>query len=107
MTDKPRIKIPATATKGQVIEIKTMVQHPMESGLRKDPAGNIIPRKIINKMTCTFNGKPCFETALHQAIAANPYLAFFAKVNESGVFEFSWTDEDGTVLSEKASIAVS
>ncbi|HYD67788.1 thiosulfate oxidation carrier complex protein SoxZ [Azospirillum sp.] len=106
MSIKPRIKLPAEAKKGDVVEIKTMVQHPMESGQRKDASGNPIPRKIINKFACTFNGKPVFETKLQPAIAANPYLAFFAKVEESGTFEFTWTDDDGTVTTEKAQIKV-
>ena len=69
MADKPRLKLPKQAKKGEVIQIKTLVQHPMETGLRKDPNGNLIPRKIINKFTCVFNGKPVFSADLEPAIA--------------------------------------
>jgi sulfur-oxidizing protein SoxZ len=103
---KTRIKIPATATKGQVIQIKTLTQHPMESGRRKNAEGKTIPRKILNKMVCTFNGKTVMEAKMYPAISANPYMAFFAKVEESGTFEFTWTDDSGATFTEKAEIKV-
>ena len=102
MADKPRLKLPNEAKKGEVIEIKTLMPHIMESGQRKDKDGKTIPRKIINKFACEFNGKPVFTADLEPAIAANPYLQFFAKVEESGTFKFSWTDDDGTVTTRGA-----
>ena len=106
MAEKPRLKVPKEAKKGEVIEIKTLIAHVMESGQRKDREGKIIPRKIINKFTCEFNGKPVFTADLEPAIAANPYLQFFAQVNESGTFKFSWTDDDGTVVTAEEKITV-
>jgi sulfur-oxidizing protein SoxZ len=107
MADKPRLKLPKEAKKGEIIQIKTLVQHTMETGLRKDASGNAIPRKIINKFTCTFNGKPVFSADLEAAIAANPYLQFAARVDESGTFKFTWLDDDGTVTTAEETIAVS
>jgi len=107
MAEKPRLKLPAEAKKGDVIEIKTLLPHVMESGQRKDKDGNAIPRKIINKFACEFNGKPVFSANMEPAIAANPYLQFFAKVDESGIFKFSWTDDDGTVVTAEEKIMVS
>jgi len=106
MAEKPRIKLPKTATKGDIIQIKTLVSHVMETGLRKDASGNIIPRKIINKFTCTFNDKPVFSTDIEPAVAANPYLQFAARVDESGTFKFSWVDDDGTVTTAEEKITV-
>ena len=106
MADKPRIKLPKDAKKGEVIEIKTLVSHIMESGQRKDRDGKTIPRKIINKFTCEFNGKPVFTANIEPAVAANPYLSFKAKVEESGTFKFSWTDDDGTVTTAEEKITV-
>ena len=77
MAEKPRLKVPKEAKKGEVIEIKTLMPHIMESGQRKDKDGKTIPRKIINKFTCEFNGKPVFSADLEPAIAANPYHAVF------------------------------
>ena len=106
MAEKPRIRLPRQASKGEVIEIKTLIAHLMESGQRKDPGGKIVPRKIINRFACAFNGKPVFECELEPAIAANPYLQFFVKVEESGVFTFNWTDDDGTVITAEERITV-
>jgi sulfur-oxidizing protein SoxZ len=106
MAEKPRIKLPKEAKKGEVIEIKTLIAHVMETGLRKDPDGKIIPRKIINKFTAEFNGKPVFSVDIEPAVAANPYMQFTAKVEESGTFKFTWTDDDGTVTTAEQQIAV-
>ena len=106
MADKPRLKLPKEAKKGDIIEIKTLVQHPMETGLRKDASGNVIPRKIINKFSATFNGVPLFSAELEPAVAANPYLQFTAKIDQGGTFRFTWVDDDGTVTTAEETIAV-
>src|SRR5258708_36798550 len=97
MAEKPRLKLPKEAKKGEIIEIKTLMPHIMESGQRKDKDGKTIPRKIINTFACEFNGKPVFKANLEPAVAANPYIQFFAQAEESGTFKFRWTGEDGTV----------
>ncbi|MFZ0651216.1 MAG: thiosulfate oxidation carrier complex protein SoxZ [Pseudolabrys sp.] len=107
MAEKPRLKLQTEAKKGEVIEIKTLLPHVMESGQRKDKDGNPIPRKIINKFACEFNGKPVFSVNLDPAIAANPYMQFNAKVEESGTFKFAWTDDDGTITTAEEKITVS
>jgi sulfur-oxidizing protein SoxZ len=106
MADKARLRIPETANKGDVIQIKTLVAHPMENGFRKDDNGKTIPRKIINSFVCTFGGKEVFRADLEPAIAANPYFEFTVKVEESGTFSFAWIDDDGTVTTAEQSIAV-
>jgi sulfur-oxidizing protein SoxZ len=107
MADKPRLRVPSEAKKGDVIVIRTLMPHQMETGFRKDANGKTIPRKIINKFACDFNGKPVFAMDLEPAIAANPYVQFTAKVEESGTFTFTWTDDDGTVTTAKENITVS
>ena len=106
MADTPKIRVPKTAKKGEIIEIKTLMPHIMESGQRKDKDGKTIPRKIINKFACEFNGKPVFSCALEPAISANPYVQFDARVDEAGTFKFSWTDDDGTVITAEEKIAL-
>jgi sulfur-oxidizing protein SoxZ len=104
---KPRVKVPKTATKGEVLEIKTLITHKMESGQRKDrKTGQTIPRQIINKFVCAFNGKEVFSADWHPAISANPYMSFYTKATESGTFEFTWTDDDGSVYTKTAKITV-
>ena len=106
MADRPRIKLPKEAKQGEIIQVKTLVSHLMESGQRKDAQGKTIPRKIINKFTCEFNGKPVFACALEPAISANPYIQFDARVDEAGTFKFTWTDDDGTVITAEEKIAL-
>ncbi|MGE0844816.1 MAG: thiosulfate oxidation carrier complex protein SoxZ [Flavobacteriaceae bacterium] len=105
-TPKPRVKVPKTASKGEVITIKTLISHEMESGQRKDKDGNPIPRKIINKFTCEFAGQTVFSCDIDPAISANPYFEFNAKVEESGTFKFTWVDDDGTVYTAEEPIEV-
>ncbi len=104
---KPRVKVPKTAAAGDTITIKSLVSHTMESGQRKDKEGNVIPRMIINKFTCEFNGNTVFSADIDPAIAANPYFEFRAKVTESGTFKFVWTDDEGTVIETEKDIEVS
>ena len=101
------INVPPTAKRGEVVEIKTLISHPMESGQRKDKDGNIIPRQIINHFTATFNGTPVVEVKMEPAISTNPYFEFDVKVPESGEFVFTWTDDDGSVYEDRQSIEVS
>lgn len=108
MAAKPRIKVPKSAAAGDVVTIKTLISHKMESGQRKDKkTGEPIPRMIINKFSCDFNGSPVFSCDIDPAISANPFLEFSARVTESGKFNFSWTDDDGTVIEASREITVS
>jgi sulfur-oxidizing protein SoxZ len=106
VAEKPRLKVPKTAKKGEVVEIKTLLAHLMESGLRKDEAGALVPRKIINRFTCEFNGALAFACELEPAIAANPYFQFTIRVEESGTFRFTWIDDDGTAITADENITV-
>jgi sulfur-oxidizing protein SoxZ len=98
MTDdqKPRVRIPPVVRKGEIFEVKTLVMHAMESGQRKDAAGNTIPRKIIRSMDVRHNGKPVFSAKFEPTMAANPYLSFFLRLDEGGTLDFVWNDDDGT-----------
>ena len=99
---KPRIRVPTTAKKGEVIEIKTLITHAMETGQRKDADGKLVPRLIVNTLAVTYNGKPVLNAKLEPAISANPYLSFFVKVEESGTLEFTWKDDDGRATRPRA-----
>ena len=104
---KPRVRVPKTATKDEVITIKTLISHPMESGQRKDKDGNTVPRSIINRFTAEFNGQLVLDTTLEPAISTNPYLEFDAKVPETGEFKFTWYDDDGSVYEDVHKVEVS
>ena len=106
-TPKPRVRVPAQAKKGELIEVKTLISHEMETGMRKDSAGKTIPRQIINKFTAALNGKMVFEADWHTSISANPYQAFFYKAQETGEFSFVWKDDNGSEYKATAKLAVS
>ena len=105
---RPKVRVPKKAKIGEVIKIKTLISHPMESGVRKDKkTGKLIPRDIINSFVATFNGKTFFETKMHPAISADPYFAFYFKVPGSGTFRFQWTDDHGESWAIEKSISAS
>jgi sulfur-oxidizing protein SoxZ len=100
------INLPSRVKRGEIIEIKTMVAHPMETGYRLDSKGAAIPRDIINRFICEYNGEEVFRAELFPAIAANPFLAFSTVATESGELAFSWTDDHGQTQTEVRQIAV-
>jgi sulfur-oxidizing protein SoxZ len=107
MSVKPRIKLDKKEVKkGDLVEVKALVSHVMETGQRKDSAGNTIPRKILNKFACTVNGKEVFSADFEPAVAANPYIQFKFKAAESGPVVLTWTDDDGSKIVGEEKITV-
>lgn len=106
MDTSTRIVVPKTAKRGEVIEIKTLIKHPMETGYRRDHRGQVIPRHIIKRFVATYNGTVVFSADLTQGVAANPYLAFMTVAEESGEIVFEWTDDLGDTHTEKVEIIV-
>ncbi|NBT30380.1 MAG: thiosulfate oxidation carrier complex protein SoxZ [Rhodobacteraceae bacterium] len=102
----PRVRVPKSASAGEVISIKTLISHIMESGQRKDGDGNLIPRSIINRFTCDFNGQNVIDVTLEPAISTNPYFEFQSTVPEAGTFTFTWYDDDGSVYTDTKDITV-
>ena len=100
------ISVPPKAKRGDIVEIKTLISHPMESGYRVGPNGALIPRDIITRFTCLYNGEEVFRAELSPAIAANPFIAFFVTAVESGTLSFQWVGDNGFLASETAAIAV-
>ncbi|RYC23981.1 thiosulfate oxidation carrier complex protein SoxZ [Ciceribacter ferrooxidans] len=103
---KPRVKVPKSAKAGEIVTIKALISHKMESGQRKDADGKIIPRSIINRFTCDFNGNNVIDVAIDPAVSTNPYFEFAAKVDAAGEFKFTWYDDDGSVYEDKKPIGV-
>ena len=100
------VNVPAKAKRGEVIEIKTLISHPMETGYRHDTNGAPIPRDIIHTFVARYNGEEIFRADLHPAIAANPFITFFTTATESGVIELTWTADHGDPVTQKANITV-
>lgn len=93
----PRIRLSSSdVARGEIIDVKTLLSHVMESGQRRDVNGERVPRKIINRFACEFNGRPVFSCDLEPAIAANPYIQFRFRALQSGELRLTWTDDDGS-----------
>lgn len=101
-----RISIPETAKPDEIIEIKTMIQHPMESGFGRNARGEVIPRDIIKTFTCDYNGNIVFAAEFFPSTAANPFLTFFTRATKSGTLTFTWTDMKGESWTETREITV-
>ncbi len=102
----PRVRVPRSAAAGEIITIKTLISHPMESGQRKDSDGNPIPRSIINRFVVDFNGQNVLDVKLEPAISTNPFFEFQSVVPEAGTFTFTWYDDDGSVYTETKDITI-
>jgi sulfur-oxidizing protein SoxZ len=100
------INVPAKAKRGQVIEIRTLMSHIMETGFRRTAAGELVPRDIITSFVCRYNGNEIFRADLFPAIAANPFISFFTVATESGKFDFEWIGDNGFSESASAPITV-
>jgi sulfur-oxidizing protein SoxZ len=100
------VNLPKTAKAGEVIEIKALIAHPMETGYRPGPNGRILPRDIITRFTCMYNGTIVFSAEFYPAMSANPYLAFTTVATESGTILLTWAGDNGFRQSETATIEV-
>ena len=103
---KALLKVPSTANKGEVITLRVLIQHPMETGYRRDAEGNAVPRDIISLFTCHYNGDEIFRADLFPAVAAYPLFQFTTVAVSSGSLTFTWTDETGKSWKETADITV-
>jgi sulfur-oxidizing protein SoxZ len=106
MMKRALINAPRLAKKGDVIEIKTLISHPMETGYRHDNEGRPIPRNIIKLFVCTYDGEEIFRADLSQAVSANPYIAFYTVATKTGELSFTWTADDGETQTQSTKIAV-
>lgn len=105
-TPEPRVQAPDTVARGEVFQVKSLVSHPMETGLRRDSKGDVIPRKIINTFTCRYNDAEVFGVDLHEAVAANPFIEFYLRATQSGRLEFIWEEDGGAVYALTHQITV-
>jgi sulfur-oxidizing protein SoxZ len=100
------VTVPASAKRGEVVEVKALVQHAMETGFRRTQLGEVIPRDIIRSFVCTYNGEEVFRAEFHPAISANPLITFSLIATASGTVVFRWTGDRGFSVTESAKISV-
>lgn len=101
-----RVQLPARAKRGEVIEVRIAIQHPMETGFRFDLMGRAIPKNVINSLRVRYSGAEVFSAEMGSGIAANPYLQFHTVAETSGEFVFEWVDDNGNRGEERAAISV-
>ena len=106
MATRVIVNVPATAKRGEIIEVRTLAGHVMETGFRRTQNGELIPRSIITRFSCSYNGVEVFRADLHPAIAANPMLSFTTVATESGTLEFRWTGDNDFSATQTAAITV-
>ena len=102
-----RVQVPRTARRGQLVQIRIAIQHPMETGFRRDDAGREIPKNVINRFVCRYNGVEVFRAEMGSGVAANPYLDFYTLADASGELAFDWVDDEGKTGSERVPLDVS
>jgi sulfur-oxidizing protein SoxZ len=100
------ISVPPKAKRGDIIEIKALISHDMETGFRPDNIGRLLPRNIITDFVCKYNGEQIFRAELFPAIAANPFFAFSTIATESGTLSFEWTGDNGFAANQSTKITV-
>ena len=106
MSVRALLNVPSTARKGDIVEIRATVQHPMETGFRPGTDGRVLPRNLVRRVECQFEGQPVFAADLPPSISANPYLSFSMRAVASGTLVVTWTGDEGFKHSESARISV-
>jgi sulfur-oxidizing protein SoxZ len=104
MSAKPRIRLPDSVRIGDVIEIKTLMAHPMETGTRRNTDGSLVPRLLLHTFEAKFAGREVFRAALHTGTSANPSISFFMKLPGPGEFEFTWVEDGGAMTTERQAL---
>jgi sulfur-oxidizing protein SoxZ len=100
------LSIPRNARRGEIIAIRALIQHPMESGYRPGADGEVMPRDIIRRLSCRYDGAVVFQAELSPAIAANPFLSFTTVATNSGPIELRWEGDNGFAQTESRDITV-
>ena len=102
----PLVNVPAKARAGEVVAVKALLAHPMETGYRVGASGESLARDIVKTFTCTYDGAEVFRADLSPAVAANPFVAFTMVATRSGEVAFRWSDEHGRDWTATATIEV-
>lgn len=105
-TARTLIHLPVTARSGEVVELRVTIAHPMETGYRSDNEGRVVPRDILRRFSCRFEGELVFSAELFPAVAAYPYFAFHLRATRSGRLAFTWEGDHGFAQTETRSLIV-
>lgn len=102
-----RIRLPERLAPGEPAEVLTMINHPMETGLRTDASGETLPKRIIERFEARIDGEPAVTADLHRSVAANPYLRFHVAPRADSELTLEWVEDTGERVVETALLSVS
>jgi len=103
----PRVRVPKKLKPGEVFAVKTIVNHAMETGRRKDKkTGEVYPRNILNRLLVTYGGREVLRADWHPGVSANPYTSFYVVAGKSGPMTLTWTDDAGDTFTKTVNINV-
>jgi sulfur-oxidizing protein SoxZ len=97
----PRIRLPSTAAPGEVVEVRTLIDHPMVTGIASPG-----PRDMLARFEATANGETVIAYDFANGSAANPTFTFHVRVEETTDFVFTWTHEDGRTFTAEGIVRV-
>jgi sulfur-oxidizing protein SoxZ len=105
---KPKVRGPRKpVAKGEIVQFKTLIKHPMESGLRKNKdTGQNVPAHFINSVVVEYGGKTVINAVWTGAISKNPFFSFSLKANAAGPVSVTWKDNQGKEFKAKADMKV-
>ncbi len=101
----PRLRVPRQVRAGEVFEVRTLIEHPMETGLRQE-GGRTVPRDLLHRMTVRVDGEVALQAELRNGTAANPFHVFFLRLERTSELDFAWTDERGRTARATARVVV-
>ena len=101
----PRVRIPRSVRAGEVFEVRTLIEHPMETGLRQD-GGRTVPREMLTRMTVRVNGEVALQAELRNGTSPNPFHVFFLRLDRTSEIEFVFADERGRTTRTTSRVTV-
>jgi sulfur-oxidizing protein SoxZ len=101
-----RVQLPREARRGELVEIRIAIQHPMETGFRFDTMGKPLPKNVVHSLVARYNGTEILRAEMGSGIAANPYLQFYTVADATGEVVFEWVDDNGNRGSARGAITV-
>ena len=104
---KPRIWISnANPNPAEVVRVRALIEHRMETGLRPGDNGKIVPRNIIHAFEARLDDERLFTWIPETAISQNPYIEFTFIARKSGELQMKWTDDEGVVITSSNTVQV-
>ena len=104
---KRRLKVPPSARRGESFVVKTLAEHPMETGRRRhSDTGELVPLSLIERLECRYNGELVFYSDWFTGVSPNPYLTFKVQAKKSGTIEITWIETSGLRTTEARDIIV-